>query len=231
LLLLKLFSGGFSQRRAAFVTGFNRKTIIRKFIWLGQWSRLLLASDNRTFPPAVGMEFDDLETHENSKYKPLSVTLAVEHGTRRILGFEVSQMPAKGRLARFAVKKYGPRKDERPSGRRALFEQIQGLVTKSATIRSDQNPHYAKDVKEYFPSARHEVFKGVRGCITAQGELKKTAYDPLFNLNHTCAMLRANINRLFRSTWNTTKKRERLEFHLSLYALVHNRVLIHNKAR
>jgi hypothetical protein len=58
--------------------------------------------------------------------------------------------------------------------------------------------------------------------LTGQGELKVGGFDPIFSLNHTCAMLRANINRLFRKTWCTTKKMEMLEHHLAIYALYHN---------
>jgi hypothetical protein len=39
-------------------------------------------------------------------------------------------------------------------------------------------------------------------------------------------MLRANINRLFRRTWCTTKKKERLEQHLAVYLDFHNRILL-----
>ena len=59
-----------------------------------------------------------------------------------------------------------------------------------------------------------------------QGELKKIGFDPLFDLNHTAAMIRANINRLFRRTWCTTKRADRLEAHLELYVQYHNRELI-----
>ncbi len=39
-------------------------------------------------------------------------------------------------------------------------------------------------------------------------------------------MLRANLNRLFRKTWNTTKKLERLNYHLAIYSWYHNFKLI-----
>ena len=38
-------------------------------------------------------------------------------------------------------------------------------------------------------------------------------------------MVRANINRMLRRTWATTKRRERLEAHLALYMQFHNEVL------
>jgi len=61
-----------------------------------------------------------------------------------------------------------------------------------------------------------------RGCSTGQGELKKLVYDPIFSLNHTCAMLRANLNRLFRKTWCTTKTVQGLVDPLSIHVRYHN---------
>ncbi|MES2857130.1 MAG: transposase, partial [Bdellovibrionota bacterium] len=149
-------------------------------------------------------------------------TMAVEAGTRRILGFEVARMPSKGRLAHISRKKYGPRKDERSNARKALFKRIAPLIKHGCMIKSDESPHYPKDVAEFFPESIHQRFKGKRGCIVGQGELKKVGYDPLFSLNHTYAKLRADINRLARRTWCTTKKPERLEAHIALYVHFHN---------
>jgi len=64
-----------------------------------------------------------------------------------------------------------------------------------------------------------------RGSVSGQGELKKLRFDPLFSLNHTCAMLRANLNRLFRRTWCMSKTIQGLIDHLSLYVIYHNLVL------
>jgi hypothetical protein len=166
-----------------------------------------------------------METFEHTKCKPLSITLAVEEKTRRILGFQVSKMPAKGLLAKISRKKYGVRKDERPLGRKALFETLTRIVIPKAQIKSDQNPHYPSDVSRHFPKAHYITFKGKRGCVVGQGELKKTGFDPLFSLNHTCAVLRERVNRLKRRTWSTTKKPERLTLHIALAALHHNQNL------
>jgi len=172
------------------------------------------------------LQFDDLETFEHTKMKPLSVTLAVEKGSREILGFEVSRMPAKGLLAGKALKKYGPRRDERAEGRDRLFRRIKSVVDPFALIQSDENPHYPADVKRHFPKCTHATVKGRRGCVTGQGELKAGGFDPLFSLNHTCGMFRANVNRLFRKTWCTTKKIQSLIYHLEMYVRFHNEVLI-----
>ena len=225
-LIFQLLASGLSQRRLALYLKTNRKTVVRKFLFLGIHAKDCLAISNHQQDPSQNIEFDDLETFEHSKMKPLSVIMAVESKTRRILGFRVARMPAKGLLAVRSRKKYGIRRDERRLARRELFQELRPWVEQRAVIKSDDNPHYKKDVKELFPQATHLSFLGIRGCVTGQGELKATKYDPLFTLNHTFAMFRANINRLFRRTWNTTKKPDRLSLHISIYALYHNQVLI-----
>ena len=134
-------------------------------------------------------------------------------------------MPAKGHLSRIAYRKYGPREDRRSEGWNALFESLKPVVSPTAVWLSDENPHYPRHLRRHHPEARHQTTPGRRGCIAGQGELKKIGFDPLFSLNHPCAMLRANLNRLFRRTWCTTKTRQGLIDHLSLYVSYHNRVL------
>jgi transposase-like protein len=223
--LRTLLCSGVSLRRSAKILHLSRTTIARKLIYLGKISRVQLQVKNLSHPKSKVVEFDDQETSEHTKCKPLSITLAVESKTRRILGFEVSQFQAKGHLARIALKKYGPRNDTRSDGRKRLFETLKLLVEETATFKSDQNPHYPADLQKYFPRAQHLAFKGERGSITGQGELKKVRFDPLFSLNHTCAMTRANMNRLFRRTWCTTKLPARLADHLAIYAVFHNKML------
>ena len=223
-LLRRLLASCVSQRGAAKVLVLNRKTVVRKFIFLGAKAEFHLNVRNASLPKAQCIEFDDLETFEHTKLKPLSVTLAVESQTRRILGFSVSQMSAKGHLSKLA-KKYGERVDNRSIGRTELFTKIQQFVEPEATIKSDMNPHYENDVRKFFPQGKYNQYKGRRGSTTGQGELKKTKFDPLFSLNHTCAKMRANINRLIRKTWCTTKKPERLYLHLAIFADFHNEEL------
>ncbi len=222
-LVKKLLAGGTSQREIGRILCINRKTVARKLLILGPRAKAELEEKNYLHPKAIEVEFDDLETFEHTKCKPLSVTLFVEYKTRRILDFEISQMPAKGRLAKISLKKYGYRADHRPLGRERLFKRVKPFIADTSIIRSDSNPHYTADVARFFPEAKHATVLGGRGCSTGQGELKKKKFDPIFSLNHTCAMFRANINRLFRKTWCTTKKPERLAYHLALYCVSHNK--------
>lgn len=220
--IFQLLASGNSQRRLAKLLHTNRKTIVRKFLFLGLVAHHCFLKERETYPKALEVEFDDLETFEHSKLKPLSVIMMSESRTRRILGFRVAKMPAKGLLVEKSLKKYGKRKDERKYFRESLFKELKPFLSERVLIKSDQNPHYKNSVKKFFPKSDHEVFLGRRGCVTGQGELKAGGYDPLFTLNHNFAMLRANINRLFRRTWNTTKKPERLSLHIAIYTLYHN---------
>lgn len=220
-IIRKILASTGSLRRTAKILKLNRKTVVRKFLFLGLEAQFHLVKGNIFKPKAKSIEFDDLETFEHTKCKPLSVTLAVESGTRRILGFEVSSFPAKGLLVGKA-KKYGRRLDERGAARTRLFRKIQGLIEIGADIKSDSNPHYAKDVAKHFPGSQHYRYLGKRGALGGQGELKKVRFDPLFSLNHTCAKMRADINRLIRKTWCTTKNPDRLYCHLAIFAQFHN---------
>jgi transposase-like protein len=224
----RLYESGVSQRRLALVLNLNRKTVVRKIRYLAEIERgrqkAYLDSHYKEHPLSQ-IQFDDLETSEHTKCKPLSVALAVDPQTRKILSFQVAQMPARGLLAEISRRKYGFRPDERPQAWDQLMRELKPYVTPECTFTSDENPHYPAHVKRHHPHATHLPRKGGRGANTGQGELKKLRYDPLFSLNHTCAMLRANLNRLFRRTWCTTKNRQGLIDHLSLYVAFHNRVL------
>lgn len=220
--LRRHFASSGTIRRAARTFSLNRKTVERKLMTLGFEAEAKLRMENLSRRKVRVVEFDDMETFEHTKFKPLSITLAVQKRTRRILCLEVSTMAAKGLLAEKARRKYGHRVDGRARARGELFRQLQHIVHEKALIKSDQNPHYVADVAKFFPMARHVQFQGRRPASTGQGEIKKGKFDPLYALNHTCAMFRANVSRLVRKTWVTTKRIDRLRAHLFIYADYHN---------
>jgi hypothetical protein len=226
--IYRLYSSGMTQTATAIFLRVTRKTIARKVRYLGA----LKTKEQEFFlektylnQPLAQVQFDDLETSEHTKCKPLSVTLAVDPRTRRILKFKVASMPAKGHLAAISFKKYGKREDHRPGSWDELMKELVPYVTKDCEWKSDENPHYPTYLKRHHPEAIHVRKKGGRGASTGQAELKKLRFDPLFSINHTCAMLRARMSRLFRKTWNTTKKPQGLIDHLSIYVSYHNQVL------
>ena len=218
-----------SLRRIAIKLEINPKTVARKLEFLGQRARQQLKKWNQSQGLCTQVQFDELETIEHTKLKPVSVALAVEWKVRRILDIQVASMPAKGLLTKKSIAKYGKRKDERNHAITEMLNTVKELSIESVYLESDQCPRYPVLVQQNLPKAVHKGHKGVRGSVSGQGELKKIKNDPLFSLNHTCAMLRANISRLIRKTWNTSKKMRRLELHLLIYANYHNQYLLLKK--
>jgi transposase-like protein len=228
LKVLEFLSSGISMRRLAKQLRVDKKTIKRKLDYLAKKSKL----QNEKFLKKLEsskvehMQFDDLITTEHTKLKPLSVTIAVDAKRRFILGAKVSQIPAFGHLADLSRKKYGYRKSKHKEGINELFSTINKVLTKDALIRSDEHKNYPEFVKKYFPNSTHERFKGGRACVAGQGELKKLNRDPLFSINHTCAMFRANINRLIRKTWSTSKDPNMLQKHIEIFINYFNNIYL-----
>ena len=216
-----------SLRRTAMHLSVNRNTLERRLKFFELVSRRAhqdflekLKTAQKTF---AFIQFDDLETFEHTKLKPLAVPLVVSEKERYILGVGVASMPAKGPLAELSREKYGQRADERPEVWRAALTLAKPfLAPDHLALTSDMHVSYPKVIKEILPNAVHIRKKSRRACVAGQGELKKGGHDPMFPLNHTAAMNRANINRLIRKTWCTTKRPDRLLSHLWLYMLWHN---------
>jgi len=196
--------------------------VARKLIWLSH--------NNLQFEPsqedARHIQIDELETIEHTKLKPLTIPLCVSHNYK-ILALSVGKIRAKGHLANISVKKYGPREDQRLIALMEVFEHLKRTLPASPqTITTDEHPLYPGLVAKYFPTAQHiavnagDHLKKKRELIyTAE---RKKIFDPLFAINQRCAMLRADIRRLTRRSWCTTKKIENLRRHLEVYRHYNN---------
>lgn len=223
-----LLCSNVSMRRVAKILNIHRVTVTRKLIYLAQIAEMsqrdfLLA---KAESPARHIQFDDPITHEHTKLKPLTVTLAVDADTRQILGAKVNTIGAFGKIATKSREKYGRRRNAHNRGIMELFEGIQRAVSPTAEIRSDEHKKYKPQVDRHFPSAKFRQFRSMRARDDGQGEMKNKKYDPLFYINHTLAMLRSNICRLIRRTWSTTKLADRLAMHIAIYIDYHNKELI-----
>jgi len=223
--IFKILNSGVSQRRCAEILGISRITVARKVVRMGRQARGALRAMAKSLPSGRTFVFDEMETAEHTKMKPLSIALAVEEGSRRIIAVEVASMPAKGLLAAKSRRKYGYRPDHRHIALRAVCREIKRANKLVETVKSDECPRYPSIVKACLPGVKHETFRGRRGCVVGQGELKAIGRDPLFSLNHTAAMNRDNLKTLARRTWCTTKRPDRLQYLLYMYAWCHNQRL------
>jgi hypothetical protein len=218
--IFSLLMSGNTQRGIARLLHCSKTTVERKFLWLYQYKEQL------SLKPSLHLKIDEMESIEHTKLKPVTIPLCVDEHYQ-ILGVQTGTLKAKGRLSKISEKKYGPRADERRIAMMALLSQIKKeLKTKPLTITTDSHPLYPKLIRAYFPKSQHIQINS-RDHLKKKRELvftseRKKVFDPLFELNQRCAKLRADIRRLTRRSWCTTKKIENLQKHLELYQLSNN---------
>ncbi len=219
------------MRRSAFLLKIDRRTVDRKLIYLAKKAQQRHQDFLQKLKSKVtSLQFDDLITSEHTKMKPLTLSVAVDGDRRTILSAKVGRIPAFGLLADRSRQKYGPRVNDHQKTLKAMFEEIGPTIAPTALVQSDEHPRYPEFVNRYLPGREYRRHPGGRGTIAGQGELKKKHYDPIFILNHSCAMFRANLNRLIRKTWCTTKRAERLQMHIDIFIDFYNRIYLPTKA-
>lgn len=211
------------MRETARILNCNYKTVFLKFLWL---SRRAKEHHLKQVFKVNTILFDEMESIEHTKLKPLTIALAVSD-QYQILGVQVGQIPAKGHLAEISYKKYGFRKNESSQKMRELLSQIQQQLSSiPSIIKSDAKPSYKEMVKAIFPTTKYEqhISKSNKEKRREQKYLKSEKYihDPLFEVNHICAVLRDHIKRLARRNWCTTKLKDHLELGLYLYIAKRN---------
>ena len=225
-VIFKLLMSGNTQRRIAKLIHCSKNTVARKLLWLSQYPETI--TPNKTLD-CQHLQIDELETIEHTKLKPVTIPICV-NDRYKILGLSVGKIKAKGHLAEIALKKYGHRSDEREKALTELFKNLrQNMTIEPQTITTDAHPLYPKFIQKYFPKSKH-IQVASRDLLKKKRELVYTAerkrlFDPLFALNQRCAMLRADIRRLTRRSWCTTKKLGNLEKHLQLYMIYNNEFL------
>lgn len=217
ILFVKMLTEGNSIRGISRMIGLTYKNTYNKFLW---FKALVTEEKQRLRYQATKLQVDELETFHHTKCKPLSVVLIVNE-KHRLLEAKVAEMPAKGKLAAFSRQKYGYRKDERKQKlSEALANVKEKLLSPPVLIQSDANPGYPSQFARFFAGVKtiqYNQSKKERHRSKLHENLHKREFDPLFAVNHKCALLRRRINRLARRTWCTTKKPENLQLHLDLF--------------
>ena len=217
--LSQLLIEGNSIRGASRILGMTYFNTYKKFLWL----QTIVDIKKKTLKfSAKELQFDEMETIHHTKCKPLSIVLVVNE-SYELLEARVAEMPAKGKLAQFSVKKYGTRKDQRAEKMHEAFQSVKAkLLSQPTLIKSDAKPSYQKIVTTCFPKVPYVQFNQAekkRRLDRLHEKLSKRCFDPLFAVNHKCALLRSHIKRLTRRSWCTTKKPENLQLHLDLFII------------
>jgi len=158
-----------------------------------------------------------METYEKTKCKPISVVLAVRPKTGFIIGALVAKMRCKGKLAVISRSKYPNwNVDNRGAKCKKVLEIIKNISRDRLVIATDSKLAYISLIQSTIPHAIHDRF------ISRKTTNKKDR-DPLFQLNHVCAKIRADLARMRRKTWACTKKWQNLQKHLYIYIAWNNR--------
>lgn len=218
-IALRLIRGQ-SIRAIAQSVGLTYYNTYKKFLWMKR-----VTDYHKQFVKisAKSIQFDELETIEHTKCKPVNIVLVVDE-KYRVLAAKVAEMPCKGRLAEFSRKKYGPRKNQRAEKVLEALNEVKSYsVSPIIEISSDAHPTYRGLVRQVFPNISYIQYSAREQKKKYQERMHennhKKKYDPLFRVNHKSALLRYRINRLVRRSWSTTKKITNLQTVLDILIL------------
>jgi transposase-like protein len=216
-MIYRLHCEGCSIRAIARVLKIHRMTVSQKLLWLFENLK-----DFQTIPESKILYFDEMESFEHSKAKPLTIPIFVNE-KYEILAIRVGEMPAKGHLAKISIKKYGPRRNESPILLDQCFQEIKKRLPHISTIFSDKKSNYPALARKFYPYSQHHQYSRKDEEKEPLHELiQKRQFQPLFTLNQRCAKIRSDIKRMVRRTWCTTKLAANLEKFLQIYAIYNN---------
>jgi hypothetical protein len=207
------------------VLGINRKTVVRKFLFLAECAQARHEEWlEKTLPTLTHTQFDEMESFEHTRLKPLSIPLLVNGENGNILNLEVASLGYKGRFAALALKKYGPREDHSEKAALRVLETL-NKCPNPIEIRTDLKTSYPRLITEAVADkATHVPVKADRLSLAQRlfHKGRRNGNDPLFMLNFTAAKIRHDLSRMARKVWTTTKKMDRLYAHLFLFIAYHN---------
>lgn len=226
-IFLRLTSGT-SMRRTARELCISRNTLSLLLPVMGRVARREHEQWLKSKSKVSDVQFDELITFESSRCKPVAVAVVVDSLSMEVLSFSVAKASPHFKQSKVAQKIYGTRTDQKKRGLVQSLKSAAPIMSNDCVVSSDQCPMYSGVMQSVFSgySLIYRQFKSRRARTVGFGEMKTGGYDPLFSINHTLAMFRSNVSRLQRRTWNTTKKRSRLYYHLSIMVRFLNMVLI-----
>jgi hypothetical protein len=171
-------------RQAAQVLQVARRTIERRFLWLGRHAA---------------------EWHANR------LADAIDRKSLFIVATEVGALRRKGRLTALQrrrradhERRHGRRPSQSTTAVRAVLVRLSKMVEprREVVLDSDHKPLYGK--------LGHAVFPGRFRWRQHSATARRDRANPLFPINHTNARLRHFLARLRRRTWCVTKRRDGL---------------------
>ena len=228
--IFSLLCSGMTQRRIAKELCCNRKTVARKFLFLSLKAKATHALNLRSGVLACReAQFDEMESFEHTRLKPLNIALAVTGDGKAIIDARVGSLSYKGRLAPLAFKKYGHRKDTSKMARREVLHSLNQSLghCPSGHVITDAKSSYRKEIKAILGHRKFLVHLEIANqrkqhSFATRPLIRKNLNDPMFWLNHIASRIRHDLSRMMRKVWTTTKKDWALQAHLYLFIAFYN---------
>lgn len=219
--VFELYDAGMTQRRMAQVLRCNKNTIARKFWFLSLRAAEIHAIE-LTKLRCEEIQFDEMESFEHTRLKPLNIPTAVSGDGKKIIHLGVGQMGYRGRLAHLAFKKYGPRTDTSRFSRETALKVIENV--RPSVIVTDSKSQYQTEIASLLKGVHHLKVNNRKNkhLHVANPLRRKNVEDRMFWLNHIAARIRHDVSRMKRKVWTTTKEKSFLQAHLNLYIAYHN---------
>jgi hypothetical protein len=209
-------------RQAARVLRVARRTVERRFAWLGRHAADFQANRLAVARMPGPFQLDELESFEANRYQPVTVPVLIERSSLFIVATAVGPLRRKGRLTprqrRLRAEHeavHGRRPSQSPQAVHAVLSRLGAVAPQAPVVlESDHKPLYGRLASELLGS--RFVWR------THSASARRDRRNPLFPINHTNARLRHFLARLRRRTWCVTKRRTCLQAHLAIATLWSN---------
>lgn len=219
---MKIYNSGVSLRRTAFLLGVNRKTLANRILTHGRHFRQAhekLIKETNYFWGAR-FSFDEMESKIGSKYYPVSIAIAVNEDSGRIIDIQVARMPLKGRVLEAAQREgetIPKQVDQRDFARTNVLTAVSIVSNGRAEIITDGLPAYKSIISQTNKESTHLIASRIASDEGGHDN------DPMFWLNHVCARIRADMARMGRRSWTFSRSLKALQAHLDMFMEFFNR--------
>ncbi len=213
-------------RQSARILHMSARGALRKARKIERQAGWLHENLSAKLPGGRTYAFDELETFEHSKLRPVTMPVVVEcaswflvaHGVAPIR--RLAQQGSERRQAQDELEaEEGIREDDSRECVHEVFARVdRRLNGGKLRVHTDQKSTYGPILSEIFGDrVRH---------VTTSGKAKRDPSNPLFPINITLAMCRDNLGRLRRRTWLVSKKREYLRTHMQMFTVYRNYIRV-----
>ena len=205
----EMYCEGMSLRAIGRVLKIHRITVEKYFLECSQISRECnLKKLSQGGIKTTYVQFDELETFERTKKRPLGVEVSVRAKTGEIISTKVCRIPVKAlAVSKKYIEKWNSNINRENAITDMLLETEKAMNKDYAMVACDNATQPVRIAKDFFGDHRVQVYN-------SGAENKR--------IDLAFLKMRQDISRLRRRTLATTKRADRLQNHLDLYTDYHN---------